>query len=104
MAKETNDIEALKAQLAALEAEKAEWEQKESVFLDVNKDLQEKLVQKDATIDEVLPNITVDKKQYRVLVKQFSYKGESYTYDALKKNKELQKTLVEIGSGILKPL
>lgn len=84
-----------------LEAKIAELEAENKNLLDENAKLQGQLEKEEKAVDAVLPTITVDKQKYKVLSRKFTFQGELVTFENLKKDNELQKKLVESGSGLL---
>jgi hypothetical protein len=77
--------------------------------------LNEQIAQQNAIIDgqaealkaaetqgaDALPVITVDKKQYQVLAKQFTFEGKLVKAEDLKTDKDLVKALLKAETGIL---
>ena len=84
-----------------LEAKVSELEEENKTLLEENEKLQAKLEEEDKASYTEAPVITVDKQKYKVLSRSFTYKGKSIKFEDLKKDSELQKSLVESGSGIL---
>jgi len=94
----------LEQKIAALEAEKASLVEQNETLLGENKRVQTELENTQKTVDEVLPIITVNKKKYTVIARQFTHQGKLYRFEDLKKDKALQAELVKLGSGILKEI
>ncbi len=84
-----------------LEAKVSELEEENKTLLEENEKLQKKLEEEEKASSTETPVITVDKQKYKVLSRSFTHKGKSIKFEDLKKDSELQKSLVESGSGIL---
>lgn len=92
-------IEELKAQLAEAQKENA---QAKKVIAEQNELIEKTSGElKTAEANAKFPVITVDKKKFKVAVKSIAYKDKVYSLEELKEDKELQKELIEIGSGAL---
>lgn len=95
-------IETLEKELGELNKKVEKFEKDLEEALEENSNLQEKL--EEAPVKGELPTVTHAGKKFSVQIPSFKYKGAIYNAEALSKNKELVAELIEINSGVLKPL
>lgn len=99
--KENAQLKESADKLAELEEENAQLKESQETLLKSNEELQSSLESTQKEADAVLPTIKVGKDTYRVRARKFQYAGKQYTFEDLKKDKDLQKALIEKESGIL---
>ncbi|WP_299755272.1 hypothetical protein [uncultured Pontibacter sp.] len=91
-------------QIAALKAQLAEQKQLNAEQGKVIEEQHNQLNEIASSDAPAVPVLTIDKKKYQVVIRAFEYKGVKHTVKSLSEDKNLQKELVKISSGVLKEI